>query len=552
MSVAGTLSDRSTANEERAGLAAATAPCTKVWRREAVPRWLLLGVLIALGANMLASTMTDVTIQQMRSLTPFAETVRKRDLGLINYYLAVVYPMATLVVGIYVWPIVRHFRCDADQPATALVQRRTVSAPLVVAAIGFLPWLFSSLAFPIATVIRFGRWTPELASQQVISPLLNGFLAAAVIYLILDWLFRAMVVPRVFPDGRMAEIPGTLALGVRGRLVVFLLAVAFAPLFTMLGLIRATKVHVDGGHGLPTDELARLTQASEVTFAVYVVLGLAFTILMARTLTAPLVAAATALRRIQGGELGTRVQPTARDEVGVLEDGVNAMAAALQEREHILQTFGRIVEPAVRDHLLSSELHLGGQLRRATVLFSDLRGFTAISEQMAPAAVVATLNEYFSTMADWVRACGGFVDKFMGDAMLVVFGVFDLSEGGGGRAAADAIRCGLGMHERLATLNHQRHAAGHWPLAISVGIDSGEVLAGTIGAEDRLEFTVIGDTVNVAARLQEVGKLRGAPLLVSEHTYRLAAATGTPPPLVEFDTVPLRGRREAVRVYGVA
>src|SRR5262249_8357868 len=175
---------------------------------------------------------------------------------------------------------------------------------------------FSSLAFPIATVIRFGRWTPELASQQVISPLLNGFLAAAVIYLILDWLFRAMVVPRVFPDGRMAEIPRTLALGVPGRLVVFLLAVAFAPLFTMLGLIRATKVHVDGGHGLPTDELARLTQASEVTFAVYVVLGLAFTILMARTLTAPLVAAATALRRIQGGELGTRVQPTARDEVG--------------------------------------------------------------------------------------------------------------------------------------------------------------------------------------------------------------------------------------------
>jgi len=551
MSVAGSVSDRPTVDGEREGGATAAAAPATVCRREAVPRWLLLGVLIALGANLLASYMTDRTIDLMSSRTPFAVAVRKRDLGLINYYLAVVYPVATLAVGIYVWPIVRHFRCDPDQPATPLVQRRTVSAPLVVAAIGFFPWLFSSLAFPIATVIQYGRWATELASQQVISPLVNGFLAAAVIYLILDWIFRAMVVPRVFPDGRMAEIPGTLALGVRGRLVVFLLAVAFTPLFTVLGLIRAAAAHVASGRP-PTDVLRELTQASQTTFAVYVALGLTFTILLARTLTAPLVAAATALRRIQGGELETRVQATASDEVGVLEDGVNAMATALQERDHILHTFGRIVEPAVRDHLLATELHLGGQLRRATVLFSDLRGFTAISEQMAPAAVVATLNEYFSTMADWVRACGGFVDKFMGDAMLVVFGVFDLSEGGGARAAADAIRCGLGMHERLATLNLQRHATGHWPLAISVGIDSGEVLAGTIGAEDRLEFTVIGDTVNVASRLQEVGKLRGAPLLVSEHTYRLAASIGSPPQLVEIDTVPLRGRREAVRVYGVA
>src|SRR5262250_3737731 len=100
MSVAGSVSDRPTVDGEREGGATAAAAPATVCRREAVPRWLLLGVLIALGANMLASTMTDVTIQQMRSLTPFAETVRKRDLGLINYYLAVVYPMATLVVGI--------------------------------------------------------------------------------------------------------------------------------------------------------------------------------------------------------------------------------------------------------------------------------------------------------------------------------------------------------------------------------------------------------------------------------------------------------------------
>jgi len=519
-------------------------------RPEAIPRWLLLTVLIALGANVLAGAMTDVTVDVMGSLTAFAIQVREHDTELLPYYQLIAYPGATLAIFAYLWPIIRHFRCDPNTPAPVLVQRRTVSAPLVVAAMGYLPWLISSTVFPLVTVIHFGHWAPELASQQVLSPLVNGFLAATVIYLVLDWLFRAMVVPRVFPDGRLAEVPGALALGVRGRLVVFLLAVAFTPLFTVLGLIRAATAQVATGRAA-ADVLAALIHASQVTLAVYVGLGLAFTWLLARTLTVPLTSAAAALRRIQRGDLDTRVQPTASDEVGVLQDGVNTMAAALQEKDRILQTFGRIVEPAVRDHLLSGELHLGGQVRHATVLFSDLRGFTAMAEQMAPVDVVATLNEYFSMMAEWVRACGGFVDKFVGDAMLVVFGLFDASDGGGNRAAADAIRCGLGMQSRLAALNGQRQAVGQWPLAISVGVDSGEVLAGTIGAEDRLEFTVIGDTVNVAARLQEVGKLRGTTLLVSESTYQLACAAGTPPPLSPIDTVPLRGRREAVRVYGV-
>lgn len=518
-------------------------------RREAVPRWVILAVLVALGANVLASAMTAVTIELMRSRSAFAEAVRAHDMVIGQYYRGVVYPIATLVVAIYLWPIIRHFRCDPDQPASPLVQRRTVSAPLVIALVGLFPWLFGAIAFPVATMLQFGRWPPELASQQVLSPLVNGFLAATVIYLVLDALFRALVVPRIFPSGGVSEVPGSIALGVRGRLVVFLLAVAFIPLFTVLGLIRAAAAHVS--LGAPADDvLAVLIRSSALTFGVYLGLGLALTLLLARTLTAPLTAAAGALRRIQQGDLQARVQPTASDEVGVLEDGVNAMATTLDEKARILQAFGRVVEPAVRDYLLSGELHLGGELRHATVLFSDLRGFTAISERMAPIEVVATLNEYFSTMAAWVRACGGFVDKFMGDAMLVVFGLFDSGDGSGDRAAADAIRCALGMQERVRALNATRQQGGDWPLVISVGIDSGEVLAGTIGAEDRLEFTVIGDVVNVAARLQEVAKQRGAPVLVSETTYQRAAASGAAPRLEPIDTVPLRGRRSTVRVYG--
>ena len=112
--------------------------------------------------------MTQVTVGLMGSTTEFAAMVRRRDLGLLHYYQSIVYPVALLVVGRYLWPIIRHFRCDPDQPASLIVQRRTVSAPLVVAGIGFSPWLFSSLAFPIATIVQFGHWSPELASQQVL------------------------------------------------------------------------------------------------------------------------------------------------------------------------------------------------------------------------------------------------------------------------------------------------------------------------------------------------------------------------------------------------
>src|SRR5262245_34144049 len=229
-------------------------------RREAVPRWVILGTLIALGANVLATATNQVTIRLMRSLSEFAKLVREHDLALLPYFLAIVYPSALLAIGLYLWPIIRHFRCDPDQPASVLVQRRTVSAPLVVAGIGFLPWLTGACLFPVATIIHFGHWASELASQQVLSPLVSGFLAAAVIYLILDWLFRAMVVPRVFPDGKLAEVPGAIALGVRGRLVVFLLAVAFAPIFTVLGLIRAAAAHVATGQA-PRMVLEALTEA---------------------------------------------------------------------------------------------------------------------------------------------------------------------------------------------------------------------------------------------------------------------------------------------------
>jgi adenylate cyclase len=355
--------------------------------------------------------------------------------------------------------------------------------------------------------------------------------------------------PRVFPAGQLVEVAGSLAPGVRARLLIFLIAVAFAPLFTMLGLIRAAAARIAAGNDA-AEIVPALTHAGQVTFLVYVGLGMAFTLVLARTLTKPLGEIAGALRRLRRGELATRIQATASDELGVLQDGVNAMAATLEERERILRTFGRVVEPAVRDHLLSGG-DLGGEERFVTVLFCDLRGFTALGERLPPAEVVTILNDYFSAAAVGVRVEGGFIDKFIGDALLAVFGLFD-TPGHPSRcqAAAAALRCATALPTRLAALNAARAANDLPPLALSIGMASGEVIAGTIGAADRFEYTVIGDTVNIAARLQEVAKHRGHGLVATATTFEIAVEAGFDQPMHALEPAVVRGRTEPVAVVG--
>ena len=520
-------------------------------RSETVPRWVLLAMLIALGANYLASAMTGITIDLMRSRSDFAEAVRVNDLRLLHYYQPIAYLAATAIVVAYLWPIFTYFRCDPSQAAPPVVQRRSINAPAAIAAIGLLPWVLNSVVYPAATVLHFGTWKPELASQQILSPVVNGFLAATTTFLLLDWLFRAMVLPRVFPAGRLVEVPGSWAPGVRARLLIFLIAVAFVPLFTMLGLIRAAAMRIESGADTASIVPA-LTHAGEMTFAVYLAVGMAFTMILARTFTQPLTEIAGALRRLRGGDLATRLQATASDELGVLQDGVNAMAEGLQERERILQTFGRVVEPAVRDHLLSGNVQLGGEERFVTVLFADLRGFTALGERLPPSEVVSILNQYFSAIATWVRVEGGYVDKFIGDAILVVFGLFGSGDAADRHAAAAAaLRCALALPSRLSALNAAREATGAAPLAQSIGLASGPVIAGTIGAEDRFEYTVIGDAVNVASRLQEVAKQRAHALLATALSCELAAQAGFSTGLSALEPVTVRGRRAPVEVVGL-
>ncbi len=516
-----------------------------------VPIWLLLLVVIAVSANLVAAFTTNRTIELMQGLSPFAQEVRRGDNATLPYWRVGGYTFGIGTILWYLLPVIAHFRRGAPTPTPDVVQRRVLETPLVVAVVSFIPWLAAIVFFPVRTLVRYGHWSADLLSPHVYAPLVNGFLASATTYLLIDWLFRTTVVPRVFPGGRLPDLAATRAPGVRGRMLLFLVAVAFTPLFTMLGLVRAGMRHIESG-ARPDEVVAQLATAGTVIFVVFVVLGTILTLVLAQTLTRPLACIADTLRRVRGGDLDVRARLGATDEIGLLEDGVNALVETLQDRERILRTFGRAVDPIVRDQLLAGDVGLGGELRRAAVLFCDLRGFTAMAESMPPGDVVTTLNEFFSMTTNWVRSCGGFVDKFIGDAVLAVFGLLEDGDDGGRAGAAAAMRCALGMRDRLDALNAARGAAGQPPLVVAIGVHAGEVLAGRIGAEDRHEYTVIGDTVNVAARLQQLCKESERTVLASEEAYDLACAGGVRCDVTERQAVNLRGRREAVRVFAFA
>lgn len=225
-------------------------------------------------------------------------------------------------------------------------------------------------------------------------------------------------------------------------------------------------------------------------------------------------------------------------------------AQAALDAERARQRFGVYVSQEVADAAIAADqLETGGERRKVAVLFSDLRGFTRYGSALPPERLVRELNEYLDAMIAEVRAEGGVVDKYIGDAIMVVFGVPTTRPDD----AARAIRTALRMHHALDAHNAARAAHGLDPLRQGIGVHFGDVVAGNIGTLDRLQFTVIGDTVNLASRLESATKDLGTPILVSAAAMDAARPYLAPAtPLVAGGTLTPRGHAEPLTVYRLA
>jgi adenylate cyclase len=263
--------------------------------------------------------------------------------------------------------------------------------------------------------------------------------------------------------------------------------------------------------------------------------GLLTMTVAARSVADPLESIRSALADVERGHIEVAVPVEDGSEVGLLQAGVNRMVAGLREHERLRDLFGRHVGEDVARRALERGVRLGGETREAAVLFVDVVGSTALAASRPPEEVVGMLNAFFGVVVAVVQGQGGWVNKFEGDAALCVFGApLPIDDAPGAALAA-----GRELRARLMTQLPD--------LPAGIGISAGPVVAGNVGAEERFEYTVIGDPVNEAARLTELAKLRDGRLLASEAV--LARASPAEAASWRFEeSVQLRGRTGSTRV----
>jgi len=272
--------------------------------------------------------------------------------------------------------------------------------------------------------------------------------------------------------------------------------------------------------------------------------GIGGAIGLAIVLTKPIFKLSQGTKAIAAGSLDIALPVSSSDEIGDLTESFNDMAKSLREKEKIKRAFSSYVARQVVDEIMKNpdQIALNGERRDVTVIFCDMRGFTSLTEKLPPEEVVAALNDFYSLMIDLTIKNNGNINKFLGDAVMAIFGA--------PTAYPDhcfrAVKTALAMQAGVAELSARRISEGKDPISVGIGISAGEAVAGSVGTADQMEYTVIGDKVNLAARLESNAK--AGQILVSEPTYRQVAEHVTANCL---GTVYVKGKEEAVVVFEI-
>jgi adenylate cyclase len=258
--------------------------------------------------------------------------------------------------------------------------------------------------------------------------------------------------------------------------------------------------------------------------------------LLSDSVIAPIAELERATRRVRKGDLATRVSVFSTDETGNLARSFNEMVVGLAERERIREAFGTYVDREVAAHILKEGTSLEGEEVEVTMLFLDIRGFTSFAERLQAPAVVATLNRLFERIVPIIHAHGGHVDKYVGDGLLAVFGAPRRQDD----HADQALAAGLAIAAAVADEFKDE-------LSVGVGLNSGLVVAGNVGGAGRLEFSVIGDAVNVAARVESATRETGDKVLIAGRTRELLERADLD--FVERPGLTLKGKTKPVAIY---
>lgn len=310
------------------------------------------------------------------------------------------------------------------------------------------------------------------------------------------------------------------------------------------------------GYALITFDYSVMSQAKQETITTVVstillmlLLAIAISFYLGRRFTRPIQQLVEASKAFADGRYDYRITEERNDELGVLMQSINFMGEGLLRKEQVEQVFSRYVSPQVARRAIADlehmeQLELGGRHVEASVLFADIVGFTSMSENMTPQETSSLLNLYFSNIARAVHFCRGHIDKYMGDCAMIVFGVPEEYE----EHSFYSLSCAWMILELVRQMNQQREKKGLSPVEFRIGVNSGTMLAGNMGSTERMEYTVVGDAVNLASRLSHAGE--PGQVIVTEE---MLAAEELRDRIVttHHGKIKLRGKKEPVSIFHV-
>ena len=413
-------------------------------------------------------------------------------------------------------------------------QRRVINLPWWLGGVASTGWLLCIPVFLWAVARVREPLQPAVFYHLPISLVIAAMIAVTQGFFATELLSQWLLFPVFFRGARAAETPGAFPLSLRGRGVMWAISAGACPIASLLLLIVA-----------PGPNTWQNTWFALAVGGLGIASALSCAWLVGRVVVEPLDALRRAAQSVATGDLSAHIDLPRADEFGPLIDEFNAMVGELRDKERLQETFGHHVGEQAAREILRRDPGLGGIEQDLTVLFTDIRDFTARSEASEPQRVVAVLNLFLTEMVGVIEGRhGGMVNKFLGDGFMALFGTGERRDD----HAARAVAAGLEMLERLQHVNRRLEEQGQPALAIGIGIHTGPAVVGSIGSPQRLEYTAIGDTVNVASRVESLTKLVGVPLLVTAATRAGLPATTR---VAELPPQCVKGQLKPLIVYGI-
>jgi adenylate cyclase len=469
-----------------------------------------------------------------------AAGLKQRFIDAVIVWNLIAYPAA---VAVWVWlilslrPAFQKLSQDQNVSADDLdrVRRRVVHLPWYGAAISGFAWFAGAAVFLLSLSLAGRPMSAQLFWHLPISFGVSGFIATTQGFFVIEWAAQWGLFSVFFRDARPDRLEGIHPISLRTRGFMWAVSASICPISSLLLLLFAPP-----SPGTNLQSFGVFVAVIGVGFALFSAL------LIGRSVSKPVNELRAAAHAVTEGNLDVHVPLRRADEFGALIGEFNHMVTELREKEQLRQTFGAHVGRRAAEQILTRDPGLSGTEQEITVMFVDIRSFTSRSAHLSPTKAVSLLNEFLRVMVDAVEGQhNGMINKFLGDGFMALFGI-----GSGNKNHADeAFAAARAIQRTLAELNITRSTRGEDSIQIGIGINTGPVTVGSIGSPERMEFTVIGNTVNVASRIEALNKTLGTSLLLSEQTR---AAMRERVELRALPPQPVKGVDAPVQVFTIA